>query len=200
MVKNIVDIIHKNKGKVIANEVTTGIARTGKWFGFQHYGIQPDMIAMGKGIGNGYPVSVAAINQETITELEEKTFKYMQSHQNDPLGAVVVKEVIQAIKEDGMIEKTYGKGKRFLEQLQSLVDHQNILAVRSRGLMFGVDFKDIETGNKIFNHLLEKGFIVRNRKGLFRIDPPLTITVKEFDLFISAFLEILEEFSSTNKS
>lgn len=58
--------------KVIANEVTTGVGRTGKWFGFQHYDFEPDLIAIGKGIGNGYPVSGATINPATMNELEAK--------------------------------------------------------------------------------------------------------------------------------
>jgi len=103
MIQNIVNIIRRNNGKVIANEVTTGIGRTGKWFGYQHYDIKPDMVAIGKGIGNGYPVSVAAINHKTMQELAKKPFKYAQSHQNDPLGAAIVKEVIQAIGDDDLI-------------------------------------------------------------------------------------------------
>ncbi|WDP88005.1 MAG: aminotransferase class III-fold pyridoxal phosphate-dependent enzyme [Desulfobacter sp.] len=70
LIQNIVKIVQKNKGKIIANEVTTGIGRTGEWFGYNHYAIEPDMVAMGKGVGNGYPVSVAAMNEKTINELE----------------------------------------------------------------------------------------------------------------------------------
>jgi acetylornithine/N-succinyldiaminopimelate aminotransferase len=70
MIQNIVNIVRKNGGKIITNEVTTSIGRTGKWFGFQHYYIEPDLIAIGKGIGNGYPVSVAAINHATMNEFD----------------------------------------------------------------------------------------------------------------------------------
>ncbi len=62
LIQNMVDIVRKNNGKIIANEVTTGTGRTGKWFGYQHYGMEPDMISIGKGIGNGYPVSVAVLS------------------------------------------------------------------------------------------------------------------------------------------
>ena len=111
LIQNIVNIVRNNNGVIVANEVTTGVGRTGTWFGYQHYGIEPDMIAIGKGIGNGYPVSVAAINQATIKELENKHFKYMQSHQNDPLGAAVTHEVIQIIKEDKLLENSARKRK-----------------------------------------------------------------------------------------
>ena len=82
-------MVRENDGKIIANEVTTGIGRTGKWFGYQHYDIEPDLIAIGKGIGNGYPVSIALINERTLRELDRKPFHYSQSHQNDPLRASI---------------------------------------------------------------------------------------------------------------
>ena len=74
-------IVRENGGKIVCNEVTTGIGRTGLWFGHQHYDIVPDMIAMGKGIGNGYPVSATAIDDKTLEELASFPFQYMQSHQ-----------------------------------------------------------------------------------------------------------------------
>lgn len=191
MVQHIVNRIQSKNGKVIANEVTTGIGRTGKWFGYQHYEIEPDMVAMGKGIGNGYPVSVAAINQKTLQELERKPFKYAQSHQNDPLGAAIVKEVIQVIQDDDLISQAAQKGAKFLDKLQSLVDGKIILAVRGRGVMFGLDLVNEEIGNDIYQQLLDNGYIVCNRNALFRIDPPLIITESEFEEFIEVFRSIL---------
>lgn len=191
LIQHIVSIIRRNNGKVITNEVTTGIGRTGKWFGYQHYDIEPDIVAMGKGIGNGYPVSVAAINRKTLQELDTKPFKYAQSHQNDPLGAAVVREVIQTIQDNDLISQAAEKGAKFFAQLQSLVDGKTILAVRGRGLMFGLDIVNEDIGNAIFNALIEQGYIVCNRKALFRIDPPLIITESEFETFIETFRAIL---------
>lgn len=192
LIQNIVNIVKKNGGKIIANEVTTGIGRTGKWFGYQHYQIEPDMVAMGKGIGNGYPVSVVAINSKTIEELENNPFKYSQSHQNDPLGAAIVNETIKIIKENDLIKESETKGDIFLEELQSLIDKEVIRDVRGRGLMYVIDLCDSDTGNRIYKKLLDKGYIVGNRNSLFRIDPPLIIKRKEFLKFIDMFKEILE--------
>lgn len=191
VIQNIVRIIHKNNGKVIANEVTTGIGRTGEWFGYNHYDIKPDMVAIGKGVGNGYPVSVAAINKNTIKELGIKPFKYSQSHQNDPLGAAIVRQVIQEIKDAALITKARDKGAVFLEMLKSLVDNKFILEVRARGLMFALDLADENTGNEIFKELLKRGYIVCNRGALFRIDPPLIIDEAEFESFVNTFKIIL---------
>ncbi len=191
LIQNIVNIVRNNNGKVIVNEVTTGIGRTGKWFGYQHYGIEPDLIAIGKGIGNGYPVSVASINEATVNELVEKPFKYAQSHQNDPLGACIVEEVIRFIKENDLITEAETKGSLLSSRLESLVDNEIILGVRGRGLMFAVDLVNAEVGNNIYNDLLEAGFIVGNRGAAFRIDPPLIITETEIDAFIDVFKTIL---------
>ena len=84
------------------NEVTTGVGRTGRWFGYQHYGLAPDIVAIGKGIGNGYPVSVTAFAPRAVDRLGGRPIKYAQSHQNDPLGAGVAREVIRVIREDGL--------------------------------------------------------------------------------------------------
>lgn len=192
MIQNMVKIVHENKGKVIANEVTTGIGRTGEWFGYCHYDIKPDMIAIGKGIGNGYPVSVAAISHETIRALENHPFKYAQSHQNDPLGAAVVRQVIKEIKAGELITKARQMGDIFLSMLESLVDDRLILKVRSRGLMFALDMVDDKVANRIYTELIKRGYIVCKRGALFRIDPPLTIEETEFKSFVNTFKAVLQ--------
>ena len=191
LIQNLVKLVRNNGGKIIVNEVTTGIGRTGKWFGYQHYGIEPDMVAIGKGVGNGYPVSVAVLSSALVKDLEDKPFKYGQSHQNDPLGAAIVNEVIQVIDDDNLIGEAERKGEVFLSQLEKLVDDEIVLGVRGRGLMFGVDLLNAKIGDEIFDELIEKGFIVCNRGALFRIDPPLTIAEAEFAEFIDAFTSII---------
>jgi acetylornithine/N-succinyldiaminopimelate aminotransferase len=191
LIQNIVAIVRKNNGKVIANEVTTGIGRTGKWFGYQHYDIEPDMIAVGKGIGNGYPVSAALLTQGIANELQKSTFEYMQGHQNDPLGAAVVREAIQVIRDDDLISEAEKKGEIFLSKLNSLVGGKIVIGIRGRGLMFAIDLANEEISEEIYNELLELGYIVCNRGSFFRIDPPLTITKNEFGKFIGALTTIV---------
>ncbi len=192
LIQNIVTIVRNNGGKIIVNEVTTGVGRTGKWWGFQHYDMEPDMVAIGKGIGNGYPVSVAAISRGTVDELYAKPFKYAQSHQNDPMGAAVVQAVMQEIEENGLIAEAEQKGGRFLSQLQSLVDHKIILDVRGRGMIFALDLPSKELAEEIYSGLIEQGYIIGNRGATFRIDPPLTLTEEEFDGFFSIFKTLIE--------
>ncbi len=194
LINNIVKIVRDSGGKIIANEVTTGIGRTGKWFGYQHYEIIPDFIAVGKGIGNGYPVSIALINEFTTKQLELNPFHYSQSHQNDPLGASIVHGVLQFIEENNLLSNAECNGLLLHKHLESLVDNEIIIEVRGRGLMFAVDIKNEKITNFIFKDLIEKGYIVGNRGSSFRIDPPLTITETEIDGFIKALRKSISRF------
>ncbi len=187
LIQNLCGLVRNNGGKIIANEVTTGMGRTGKWFGFQHYPILPDMVAMGKGLGNGYPVSAAALSRQTALELEEKPFKYAQSHQNDPLGAAAAGAVIREIQSRDLIEKAQENGRYLLERLTGLGDNQTIPAVRGRGLMLAVDVKDQETTQQVYEGLIQRGFLLGNRGTALRIDPPLTIGRDDMDRFLAAF-------------
>jgi acetylornithine aminotransferase len=191
LIQKIAKIVRKNNGKVIANEVTTGIGRTGKWFGYQHYEIEPDMIAVGKGIGNGYPVSAALVNRATANELKESSFDYMQGHQNDPLGAAVVKEVIQTINDNSLISDAQRKGLIFNSKLKSLIDGEVMVGVRSRGLMFAIDLASEKITSEIYDDLIEHGYIVCNRGSFLRVDPPLIITEEQFGEFVEALSSIV---------
>lgn len=194
LIRNIARIVRAQGGRIVVNEVTTGMGRTGAWFGYNHFAIEPDLVAIGKGLGNGYPVSALALTRETAALLEDGTFNYQQSHQNDPLGAAVACEVIKALKEDGLISRTADLGARFLEELQSLSESPHITEVRGRGMMFAVDFADKARGDKIYDQLLEAGYIVCNRAGgSFRIDPPLMIGEADFQGFIEVFRNLLAE-------
>jgi acetylornithine aminotransferase len=177
------DIAHRIKqagGLIVANEITTGIGRTGKWFGFQHYDIEPDIVALGKGLGNGYPVSAIAIKQNVAKKLEDSEFHYVQSHQNDPLGCAVAREVIAVMIEEKWIEKGNELGTYFLEGLKILQKKYAILKeARGRGMLLALEFHphDSISVSGVYQALLEKGFIVRHysEANILRFDPALNI-------------------------
>lgn len=199
LISGIINKIKQNKGIVIVNEVTTGVGRTGKWFGFQHYKINPDLVAIGKGIGNGYPVSVAAISRriiklKRIIELiRNDQFHYSQSHQNDPLGASIAKEVIDTILSEKLIDRGRKLGEKIIGELKEVQAHNPIIKeIRGRGLMIAIEFtKDA----KLIQHeLLKRGFIVAKRSGMevLRIDPALTIKEEDIDAFIETLKKIIQ--------
>lgn len=192
LISKIVEKVRANGGIIMCNEITTGIGRTGKWFGYQHYDFTPDIVAIGKGIGNGYPVSVTAISYSIYDKLSDKSFRYSQSHQNDPLGAFVAHEVIQIIEEEELLEKGRKLGEYLIQRLRNLVGEKSIVKeVRGRGLMLIVELR--RNAQQVYESLLSKGFIVAKRPNaeVLRLDPALTIDLQTIDLFISNFEEIL---------
>lgn len=200
LVQKIVKRIRDCGGHVIANEVTTGTGRTGKWFGYNHYDFIPDVVAIGKGIGNGYPVSCVAISDSVIEKVDFKEFHYAQSHQNDPLGAAVANEVIQIIEDDKLLQNATDLGNKMLARLNIIKEKYGIIKeVRGRGLMIAIEFN--KNGNHsiadlVNQELLKMGIILVKRPGheVFRIDPALTIESRHVDHFLNSFEEILATF------
>lgn len=190
LIQNIVRKIREKDGYIVINEVTTGIGRTGKLFGYRHYDFEPDIIAAGKGIGNGYPVSVTAVNERVGGVLENNPIKYAQSHQNDPLGALVAGEVLRIIKDENLIERSKKLGEYFINELKRIAEQNDaIKEVRGRGLMIAVEFKEISSATAAREKLLENGFIVaqRSASGVLRIDPSLTIEEEDIKEFLKVF-------------
>ncbi len=194
LVQTLAGGVKQRGGLVVVDEVTTGLGRTGEWCGFEHYGLQPDIVAIGKGLGNGYPVSAVAIAPDSAARLEESAFRYAQSHQNDPLGCAVAKEVIAVIREDGLVARSDEVGTHFLRELEHLAKRHDIVKeVRGRGLMIAMEFKDNDERfslGAVFRELLERGFLVGYKPSarLLRFYPPLTITEEH----IAKLLEYLD--------
>ena len=120
LIQEIVQCVKQKGGLLVVNEITTGIGRTGKWFGYQHYDLQPDIVALGKGLGNGYPISAVAMTLNCAEKLENSGLHYAQSHQNDPLGCSVAREVIAILREGNWVERGNTVGAYFLEGLRHL--------------------------------------------------------------------------------
>lgn len=195
LINKIIERIKEGKGVVMINEVTTGIGRTGKWFGYQHYNIVPDIVAIGKGIGNGYPVGITAISEDIAAKLSAKNFLYSQSHQNDPLGAIIANEVIHIIDDDKLLAKSKKMGKYIIDRLLILKKEYSIIKdVRGRGLMISIEFE--RDSLLIYEDLLKKGFILckRSNSEVLRLDPALSIGVAEIEMFINSFKEIIRKF------
>jgi len=190
--------IKQNAGLLVVNEVTTGLGRTGKWFGFQHYDIQPDIVAIGKGIGNGYPVSAVAMTRDIAEIFENSGPYYAQSHQNDPLGCSVAKEVIAIMREENWIEKGNAIGAYFFEGLKRLEKRYDIIKeARGRGLLLALEFHphDRITAAWLYQALFQRGFIVGYYEAgnILRFDPALTIDKEDIDRVLECLNAIIEK-------
>ena len=198
LIQTLVSTVKLQHGLVVVDEVTTGLGRTGAWYGFQHYGIQPDIIALGKGLGNGYPVSAVVMTQHVAHRLRAGAFQYAQSHQNDPLGSAIAKETITVIREDGLVERCNRVGIRFIRKLKHLeARHDIIKEVRGRGLMIAMEFQADDEHfslSKVYHQLVKRGFLVGFKPAarLLRFYPPLTIGEENIAQLVENLNKILE--------
>lgn len=198
LVEEIAGRVKRAGGLLAVNEITTGMGRTGKWFGFQHYDLQPDIVALGKGLGNGYPISAVAMTLNCAQELEDSGFHYAQSHQNDPLGCSVAREVIATIRGDNWVERGNRIGAYFLEGLRRLQEkHAVIKDARGRGMLLALEFHQHKTlsARRIFHLLIERGFLVGcyPAGNILRFDPSLTIEIEDVSRLLDTIDSILEE-------
>jgi acetylornithine/N-succinyldiaminopimelate aminotransferase len=182
----------KSNCYLVADEVTTGFGRTGRWFGFGYYDLEPDMVACGKAMGNGYPISAVALTAQTAAAIEKKGIRYVQSHQNDPLGCAVALEVIDIFREQQLIRTSQESGKLFRELLEVLAaKYREITEVRGRGLMLGMEFRAGYDLEPVREQLLDKGFIVGTKSQVMRFLPPLTIRESDIIKLVKTLEEIL---------
>lgn len=178
-------------GALVVDEVTTGLGRTGAWYGFQHYDLRPDLVALGKGLGNGYPVSAVAMRRSIGVDLEASGFHYAQSHQNDPLGCAVAKEVLAILRDERLVERSARVGAWFLHELEALAArHDAVRQVRGRGLMLVMEFEPDSRPSvvDVDRALLGRGFLVgcKPQANLLRFYPPLVIEEEEIRSLLAA--------------
>jgi len=176
---------------LIAEEVTTGVGRTGRWFGFEHDGIVPDILVIGKAIGGGLPVSAVVTTQEVEARCQG-VLRHVQSHQNDPFSGRISATVISILQEERLVERAAERGAYLLRSLKELQSrHTWIWDVRGKGLMLGIELEQERAveGEAAFRRLLDAGFIVdyQPHAATFRLFPPYVISTQEIDRFLTAF-------------
>jgi len=196
LVGRIADKVHTYGGLVVVDEVVTGFGRSGAWFGFNHFDIRPDIVAVGKGMGNGYPVSAVLVSREVAKAVEAADLHYIQSHQNDPLGCAVALEVIHILREEGLIDRSREVGHILLDRLSTLQTCcPAIKEVRGKGLMVAVELHEQISVNQVFDRMLDSGFLIGCSPSfnLVRFMPPLTISQQEIDRLLQALEEVLCE-------
>ena len=180
---------------LILDEIQTGIGRTGKFWGFENYGITPDIIISGKGLGGGMPIG-AFIAQKQVMDLlkENPTLGHITTFGGHPVIAAAGVATINTIQNSTLIEDTLKK-----EQLiRKHLNHPLIKEIRGKGLMLAALVESSELAAKIIHRCLEKGiilFFLLFEGRAIRITPPLTISEAEIIEGCEIMNEVLNEFS-----
>jgi len=193
-VNELLELGKKHGCLTIAEEVTTGMGRMGKWFGYEHYNAAVDMVVTGKGLGSGFPISAVTASEVVANQLNADPIRYAQSHQNDPIGAAIALETISIIEEEQLIQRCQAIGEYFYQKLEQLKEKHpyKVKEARGRGLMLALElYKEIDT-DSIDRALFEAGYVTGYKNSTFRFLPPLTIPKEDIDQ-LAAYLEKLLE-------
>ena len=176
---------------LLADEIQSGLGRTGKWFAYLHYGILPDVTTLAKPIANGIPMGAMLCTNaaaEAITPgMHGTTFG------GGPLASAVAIAVIDTIKRDNLLKHIHDVGEFFHEELSKLAArHECIVDVRGIGLMLGAELNSEDLAKRVAAQLMDRQIIVnRTSETVLRFLPPFILERKHVETAIKALDEIV---------
>jgi len=176
-----------NNTCLILDEVQSGFGRSGKFFGFQHHGISPDIISMAKGMGNGFPIGGILV----APHIKSKYGLLGTTFGGNHLACAACIAVLDVLEKEDLIEKANFTGNYFMDQAKDIPGVKNL---KGRGLMLGLEF-DYEVGELRKQLIYEKHMFTggAKNKNVLRILPPLTIQTSQIDAFIAAVKAVVSE-------
>jgi len=200
-----VDIVRKHGGVFICDEVQTGFGRTGThWFGIQHWGVEPDIMTMAKGIANGMPLAVAIATPEIADAFQKLT---ISTFGGNPVSCAAANATLDVIEKEKLPERAAVTGARLRAGLEELKARfpKRIGDVRGKGLMQGVELVVDEAGGdrtpdgaamgRLLEETRKRGLLI-GKGGLWgnsaRISPPLTVSESEVDDALAILRECFE--------
>jgi acetylornithine/N-succinyldiaminopimelate aminotransferase len=176
---------------LVFDEVQTGMGRTGRLFGYEHMGMEPDLAALAKGIGGGFPIGAMAAKKRYAAALTAGT--HGSTCAGNPLATAVAGAVIREITAPGFIDRVQKTSAHFMAQLEELRRQSNkITAIRGLGLMIGVDTAvDIK---KLLRGLQDNGLLATQAGDMtLRLTPPLIVSEAQIDEAIGILEKTLQE-------
>lgn len=189
--KDVAGLCQNNNILFIADEIQTGLGRTGKLFACEHEGVKPDMTIIGKALSGGfYPVSAVLADKAVLGLFTPG--EHGSTFGGNPLGAAIARTSLKVLVEERMIENSAAMGEYFVEQLAEL-PQKNIKEIRARGLLIGVEIKQ-ESGSarKYCEALQTKGILAKETHDTtIRFAPPLIIDKEAIDWAIPKIRTVL---------
>ena len=192
---------------LIADEVQTGLGRTGRMWAVEHSGVTPDILCIAKTIGGGIPLAVVAYRDDLVRELPRGF--HLGTYRANPLALAVGAETLELLKEGDLLDRTRHRGPQLLQRFQGLADrHPAVGSVRGRGFMIGVEFvRDRRSrlawgdgARSMRSALLARGVLMHTCGAwdqVLRFMAPLTIEDELLERGVAAFEESLESLATT---
>jgi 4-aminobutyrate aminotransferase-like enzyme len=199
--KEVKKILEKYGALFIADEVQTGVGRTGKhWFGISSYGVQPDLISMAKGLANGLPIGAVITTEAIASKLQKQT---INTFGGNPISSATACAVLETIEEEKLMENARVVGEYLMDGLKDLQKQfpDVIGDVRGKGLMVGMELADknktplTQETMRVVEMCKDDGVVI-GKGGMFgntiRIKPPLSITKENVDTAIKSMRKSIE--------
>lgn len=185
------DLCDRHNALLIADEIQCGLGRTGKFFGFEHFGLKPDVVTLAKSLAAGYPLGAMMGNTRVADSL--KPGDHGTTFGGGPLACRLALEVLDIIEQEGLVAKVAENGQYLIQGLRGLASrHPVITEVRGMGLMIGAEMGSAT--KEAVNRLLTRGFIANAAHDtVLRLLPPFIIEKSHIDEFLGALDGILGE-------
>ena len=178
---------------LILDEIQPGFGRTGKFFGFEHFGVKPDIVVMGKGMGGGLPIGAFSASHQFMKVLEDQPkLGHITTFGGNPVIAAASLATLRELRDSKLLSQIASKEALIRKEL----NHPSIKEIRGTGLMLAAMLENPEITNQVVLKCIEKGlllFWLLWEKKAVRITPPLTITEKEIKKGCALLRSVLDE-------
>lgn len=185
------EICDKHKIAMIADEIQSGLGRTGKLFAFEHEGVKPDVVTIGKALSGGfYPVSAVLANKDILGVF--KPGDHGSTFGGNPLAAAIARESLRILIEEKLIDRSKELGDYFMNKLRE-IKTPHVKEIRGKGLFIGVELRKEAKGARRFCEALkQRGILCKEtHENVIRFAPPLVIKKEEIDWALPHISEIL---------
>lgn len=184
------DICRRNRVLFMADEIQSGLGRTGKLFAYMHEGIHPDVLIIGKALAGGfYPVSAVLASREILGVYQPGD--HGSTFGGNPLGCAVARTALRVLIEEKMVERSAELGAYFLDRLRTLRSH-DLREVRGRGLWIGIEMNT--PARPYCEALKQEGILCKETHDrVIRIAPPLVITREEIDWAFDRIRKVIDK-------
>ena len=182
---------------MIADEVQSGLCRTGRWFGVDHAGVVPDIMALAKALGGGVmPIGATVMTPAVAAAYAGRPTLHTSTFGGNPLACRAALAALQVMQEEGLCERAARAGEQLMSGLHDLAaDFSDLIAeVRGQGLMIGVEFRQDKFGGSVIFEMVKRQVIAvytLNQPKVLRFEPPLNVETLEIESALGALRESL---------
>lgn len=191
-------VIRRARGLVLADEVQPGFGRVGShWWGHDWLGFEPDVVTLGKPMGNGYPVAAVVAKPDVMADFRE-AFGYFNTFGGNPVAAAAAMAVLDVIEDEGLVQNAADVGKYALGLLRDL-DHPSIAEVRGRGMFFGLVLEDEDgqpatrLAERIVEEMKDRGVLIGRigrKMNILKLRPPMPFSRRDADEAVGILSEV----------